>query len=129
MNDKRFTRRQFLRHSTAAGALLLSAPLLPAATAAAKRTATDQVTLGNTGIQLSRLGMGTGSNGGHTQFELGQQTFTDLVHSVDFPKFVGDLLKAVFDANLKVMKQQTDTYIKLMKEATKSASDGMQSMY
>jgi hypothetical protein len=45
------------------------------------------------------------------------------VDSVDFPKFVADLLKAVFDANLTVMKQQTDSYIKLMKEATKSTAD------
>lgn len=51
------------------------------------------------------------------------RAFTELVESVDFPKFVGDLLKAVFDANLKVMKQQTDSYIKLMKEATKSVAD------
>jgi hypothetical protein len=36
---------------------------------------------------------------------------------------VADLLKAVFDANLKVMKQQTDSFIKLMKEASKSAAD------
>ena len=49
--------------------------------------------------------------------------FVDLVDSVDFPKFVADLLKAVFDANLKVMKTQTDSYIKLMKEATKSTAD------
>jgi hypothetical protein len=49
--------------------------------------------------------------------------FNELVDSVDFPKFVADLLKAVFDANLKVMKQQTDTYIKLMKEATKSSAE------
>lgn len=49
--------------------------------------------------------------------------FNELVDSVDFPKFVADLLKAVFDANLKVMKQQTDAYIKLMKEATKSTAD------
>ncbi len=49
--------------------------------------------------------------------------FNDLVDSVDFPKFVADLLKAVFDANLKVMKQQTDSYIKLMKECTKSTAD------
>jgi hypothetical protein len=49
--------------------------------------------------------------------------FNELVSSVDFPKFVGDLLKAVFDANLSVMKQQTDSYIKLMKEATKSSAD------
>lgn len=51
------------------------------------------------------------------------QAFTELVESVDFPKFVADLLKAVFDANLKVMKTQTDSYIKLMKEASKSTSD------
>jgi hypothetical protein len=51
------------------------------------------------------------------------QAFTELVESVDFPKFVADLLKAVFDANLKVMKSQTDSYIKLMKEATKSAAE------
>lgn len=49
--------------------------------------------------------------------------FNELVESVDFPLFVADLLKAVFDANLKVMKQQTDSYIKLMKEATKSSAD------
>ena len=36
---------------------------------------------------------------------------------------MADLLKAVFDANLKVMKTQTDSYIKLMKEATKSTAD------
>jgi hypothetical protein len=51
------------------------------------------------------------------------QAFNDLVDSVDFPKFVADLLKAVFDANLVVMKQQTDAYIKLMKECMKSATD------
>jgi hypothetical protein len=51
------------------------------------------------------------------------RAFTELVESVDFPKFVADLLKAVFDANLTVMKTQTDSYIKLMKEATKSSAD------
>lgn len=51
------------------------------------------------------------------------KAFKELVDSVDFPGFVADLLKAVFDANLKVMKQQTDSYIKLMKEATKSTAD------
>jgi hypothetical protein len=51
------------------------------------------------------------------------QAFNELVDSVDFPAFVADLLKAVFDANLKVMKQQTDSFIKLMKEASKSSAD------
>jgi hypothetical protein len=56
-------------------------------------------------------------------FQGDTRSFKELVDSVDFPKFVADLLKAVFDANLKVMKQQTDSYIKLMKEATKSTAD------
>jgi predicted aldo/keto reductase-like oxidoreductase len=46
---------------------------------ATKRTATDQVTLGQTGIKLSRLGMGTGSNSGQVQRGLGQEAFNSLV--------------------------------------------------
>ena len=56
-------------------------------------------------------------------FQGSTQAFNELVDSVDFPQFVGDLLKAVFNANLKVMKEQTDSYIKLMKECTKSTAD------
>lgn len=51
-------------------------------------------------------------------FEDGVDAFEDLVDSVDFPAFVRDLLKSVFDANISVMKAQTDDYIRLMKEAT-----------
>lgn len=51
-------------------------------------------------------------------FEEGVDSFEDLVDSVDFPQFVKDLLKSVFDANMSVMKAQTDDYIRLMKEAT-----------
>ncbi|MEM6698823.1 MAG: hypothetical protein AAF806_07695 [Bacteroidota bacterium] len=51
-------------------------------------------------------------------FEDGVDAFEDLVDSVDFPQFVKDLLQSVFDANISVMKAQTDDYIKLMKEAT-----------
>jgi 1-deoxyxylulose-5-phosphate synthase len=50
------------------------------AASAAKRTATDQVTLGNTGIKLSRLGFGTGSNSGQIQYDLGQEGFNSLIH-------------------------------------------------
>lgn len=56
-------------------------------------------------------------------FQGSTQAFNELVDSVDFPTFVGDLLKSVFNANLKVMKEQTDSYIKLMKECTKSTAD------
>jgi hypothetical protein len=68
-------------------------------------------------------GADMGYKGYDPAFKADTQSFKELVDSVDFPKFVGDLLKAVFDANLKVMKTQTDTYIKLMKEATKSSAE------
>jgi len=68
-------------------------------------------------------GADMGYKGYDPSFGADTRSFKELVESVDFPKFVADLLKAVFDANLKVMKQQTDSYIKLMKEATKSTAD------
>ena len=68
-------------------------------------------------------GADMGYKGYDPSFGAETKDFKNLVDTVDFPKFVADLLKAVFDANLKVMKTQTDSYIKLMKEATKAASD------
>lgn len=56
-------------------------------------------------------------------FERSVDAFEDLVDSVDFPAFVADLLKAVFDANLVVQDKQTKTFIQLMREATKSTAD------
>ena len=80
------------------------------------------------GLGLSRsFATDSGSQMGYKGYDpsLGGETaaFKELVDSVNFPKFVADLLKAVFDANLTVMKQQTDSYIKLMKEATKSTAE------
>jgi aryl-alcohol dehydrogenase-like predicted oxidoreductase len=37
------------------------------------------VTLGNSGLQVTRLAFGTGSNNGHVQYALGQAEFTKLV--------------------------------------------------
>jgi predicted aldo/keto reductase-like oxidoreductase len=82
MKNKHLSRRQFLRSSlTATGALVLgSSGLMPAFGApSAKRTAIDQVLLGSTGIKLSRLGMGTGSNSGHIQTDLGREGFNSLI--------------------------------------------------
>lgn len=80
------------------------------------------------GMALAKpMATDSGKDMGYKGYDPGFQgdttAFKDLVDSVDFPKFVADLLKAVFDANLSVMKQQTDSYIKLMKEATKSTAD------
>lgn len=74
------SRRQFIQTSAAfAGAALLS-PLGLGAADNAKRTAVDQVALGKTGLKLSRLGMGTGSNSGNVQYGLGREAFNRLVH-------------------------------------------------
>jgi len=75
------TRREFLKQSAfAAGALALASDNLLGAAATPKRTATDLVPLGRTGLKISRLAMGTGSNNGHTQAALGREGFTKLVH-------------------------------------------------
>jgi predicted aldo/keto reductase-like oxidoreductase len=83
--NSNYSRRRFLKHSTlAAGALALASDdLLRAQSAAApatKRTAVDVVPLGNTGLKISRLGMGTGSANGGVQTALGRDGFTKLVH-------------------------------------------------
>jgi predicted aldo/keto reductase-like oxidoreductase len=84
-NRSGLSRRQFIQTSTAlAGAALFSPWSLvksrAAATPAVTRTAVDQVTLGKTGIKLSRLGFGTGSSSGHEQTALGKEGFTKLIH-------------------------------------------------
>jgi 1-deoxyxylulose-5-phosphate synthase len=82
MKNSHFSRRQFIRTSvTAASAVVFGGGALVNARAAAapKRTAVDQVTLGKTGIKLSRLGMGVGSNSGQTQYDLGREGFNSLV--------------------------------------------------
>jgi predicted aldo/keto reductase-like oxidoreductase len=83
MNRFQINRRQFIRTSAVAAA---SAALLPRAFAAtaAKRTAIDQVTLGNTGIKLSRIGIGTGSSNGHEQTAEGKEAFIKMIrHGYD----------------------------------------------
>lgn len=46
----------------------------------------------------------------------------DFINQVDFPGFVRDLLKGVFDANLEVTLAQMDSYQTLLKTATASIS-------
>ncbi len=73
-----YNRRTFLKQSAitaglaAGGSSVVAAPVQ-------KRYATDWVTLGRSGINVTRLGFGTGSNGGRVQRELGQKRFTYLV--------------------------------------------------
>lgn len=80
MNRERITRRQFLKSTAAiAGTALLSSCSTGPFTKRAP-TAVDQVTLGKTGLKLSRLGIGTGSRGGSIQRALGADGFNRLIH-------------------------------------------------
>ncbi len=80
LNNRTVTRRDFIKATTAvAGAVVASTGIeLPAATQ--KRTATDIVPLGKTGLKISRLGFGTGSNSGNVQYSLGKEEFINLIH-------------------------------------------------
>jgi predicted aldo/keto reductase-like oxidoreductase len=77
MDARVLTRREFIERSAGIAAAVLLSPL--AARAASKKTAIDQVTLGKTGLKLSRLGMGCGTNSGRVQQALGQDGFNRLV--------------------------------------------------
>lgn len=77
MRRSRLNRRDFLARSAA---LVAGTALTPACVSlAARRAATDTVVLGKTGLKLSRLGIGLGSNGGNVQRGLGQADFNKLV--------------------------------------------------
>ena len=76
-----FTRREFLKTGLAAGTLAVSGglPLV-----AQRGSATDMVTLGRSGVKVSRLAFGTGTFSGRVQRTLGQEGFTRLVrHAYD----------------------------------------------
>jgi hypothetical protein len=76
------SRRDFLKSSAAAVLLGGAGSALPAL--AAKRSATDWVTLGKSNVKVTRLAFGTGTFGGRVQRELGQEQFTRLVrHAYD----------------------------------------------
>ena len=77
--DRRISRRQFITGTAALAGMAALSSCSRGFFAKRPPTATDQVTLGKTGLKLSRLGMGTGSRGGRIQRELGQDKFTRLV--------------------------------------------------
>src|SRR5438874_2968923 len=70
------SRRSFLKTGFAAG-MLAGMGRLPLR--AARGTATDWVTLGKSGVKVTRLAFGTGTFSGRTQRDLGQDQFTKLV--------------------------------------------------
>jgi aryl-alcohol dehydrogenase-like predicted oxidoreductase len=70
------SRRRFLKAGLAAGSLAATASL---SLKGANGAATEWVTLGKSGVKVTRLAFGTGSNGGRVQRQLGQDESTRLV--------------------------------------------------
>ena len=118
----RFTRRDFLKTSIAATAALASGGTLAAA--GTKRTATDWVTLGDSGVKVTRLAFGTGTRGGSVQRQLGQEQFTRLVrHAYDrgirffetaesysmMPGMLGEALKGIPRDSYRLMTKIRST--------------------
>ena len=76
-----YSRRNFLKTGLAAGVLAATGRL---PLRAARGSATDWVTLGKSGVKVTRLAFGTGTFAGRTQRDLGQDEFTRLVrHAYD----------------------------------------------
>ncbi|HXB72449.1 MAG TPA: aldo/keto reductase [Candidatus Acidoferrales bacterium] len=73
----RFNRRDFLKAGLGAAALGGLGGSAIAQTG--KRSATDWVTLGKSGVKVTRLAFGTGTMSGRVQRELGQEEFTRQV--------------------------------------------------
>ena len=112
-----YSRRDFLKTSLVAGTLA-SVGTLPLH---ARPTATDEVVLGKSGMKVTRLAFGTGSNNGHVQSSLGQEQFTRLVHyaydrgirffetaeSYTTPAMLGIALKGIPRENYQLMHKVT----------------------
>jgi aryl-alcohol dehydrogenase-like predicted oxidoreductase len=76
-----FTRREFLKTGLAVGTVAVSGGI---PVVAQRGSATDLVTLGRSGVKVTRLAFGTGTISGRVQRDLGQDAFTRLVrHAYD----------------------------------------------
>jgi aryl-alcohol dehydrogenase-like predicted oxidoreductase len=113
------SRRNFLKAGLAAGVLAGTGGL---PVRAARGSATDWVTLGKSGVKVTRLALGTGSISGKVQRDMGQEGFTGLVryaydHGVRFfetsetygemHKMLGIALKGIPRDSYRLMSKVT----------------------
>jgi aryl-alcohol dehydrogenase-like predicted oxidoreductase len=112
------TRRDFFKSGLAA-TVLAGAGVRPVR--AAKRSAADWVSLGKSGVRVTRLAFGTGTNNGNVQARLGQDEFTRLVRyaydrgirffetaeSYRTPAMLGEALKGLPRDSYKLMTKYT----------------------
>jgi aryl-alcohol dehydrogenase-like predicted oxidoreductase len=114
-----YSRRDLLKTGLAVGALA-GAGSLPLR--AEHETATDWVTLGKSGVKVTRLAFGTGSFSGQVQRDLGQEQFTRLVRYAyergirffetsetygEMHKMLGVALKGIPRENYRLMSKVT----------------------
>lgn len=84
MKDSSINRREFFRSTGVFVAGAMIAPWRELLSAAPKGFTPDLVTLGKSGVKLSRLGFGTGTNSGQVQRSLGREGFSRLFrHAYD----------------------------------------------
>ena len=122
-----YTRRELIKAGLAAGVLAASG--LPLS--ATQQTATDWVTLGRSGVKVTRLAFGTGSFSGQVQRDLGQEGFTKLVRYAydrgirffETAESYGNM-HAMLGAALKGIPR--DSYRIMSKVTTKSGGDPAQ---
>jgi predicted aldo/keto reductase-like oxidoreductase len=121
------SRRDFIKTTVAAGAVA-SIGGLPLH--AERVSASSLVTLGKSGVKVTRLAFGTGSNNGYVQAQLGQKEFSNLVayaydHGIRFfetaeayvtPAMLGEALKPF----------PRDSYVLMTKVTTDSGADPRQ---
>jgi aryl-alcohol dehydrogenase-like predicted oxidoreductase len=112
------SRREFLKTTLAVGTVSSVGTL---SLHASPRSATDVVTLGKSGMQVTRLAFGTGSNNGYVQSSLGQKEFTRLIHyaydrgirffetseSYSTPAMLGEALKSFPRESYQLMTKVT----------------------
>ncbi len=115
---RHLTRRELLKSTLAAGALA-GAGVRPSW--AAKRSYSDFIPLGKSGVQVTRLAFGTGTNNGNVQARLGQEEFTRLIHyaydhgirffetaeSYRTPAMLGEALKGFPRDSYRLMTKMT----------------------
>ena len=114
-----FSRRDFLKTGLAAGVLAGTGGVT---LRAARGTATDWVTLGRSGVKVTRLAFGTGTMSGQVQRDLGQEQFTKLVRYAydrgirffetaesygEMHKMLGEALKGVPRDSYRLMSKVT----------------------
>ncbi len=129
-----YSRREFLKTSLAAAAIAGATPRILRAglpLPATREAATDWVTLGKSGVKVTRLAFGTGTFSGQVQRDLGQDQFTRLVRYAydqgirffETAESYGDMHRML---GIALQGLPRDTYRLMTKVTTRSGADPQQ---